>query len=464
MKRAFLLLGLSAIACDVSTEPTPLHVPDVYAFESRFDAEGSSVSYGGQVFRHVLITSVALEMDTIAEEIDAGVVFEAGEVAQRLSFYYDFDVETAGDLRHGIRTEPAPLQGTWAELGGADLVSKTAGNDPQPQHRDWSRGIVGWQDSMSPEAVVRSLIDRADALAVAYSSSEVPLDPNGEAIEVWYVSPEGIDHKQLLQKFLLGAVAYSQGTDDYLDEGLAADNTDAEEDEAYTALEQQWDEGFGYWGGARHYLEFSDAELAGVEGRPEYVGGHHDANGDGKIDLKAEYSFGASINAAKRDLGAAELGVATDYTSQTMQGFVRGRAIIAAADGPLSTTARADLEAARDEAVDGWERALAATAVHYFNDTLQDMNASDDYAFADHAKHWSELKGFLLMLQFNPAAQVSAEVLESIHDRVGMAPVAPGQPGAQDYAAGLVAARGLLVEAYGFDPALAGDDAGEGGW
>lgn len=463
MQRFAWLLAVPVLACDSSAEPTALDIPETYAFESRFEADASSVAYAGQTFRHVLIEAIALEMEAIGEEIDGGAVFEPGVVSARLSFYYDFDPETAGELRHPLSTDPAPLQSLWSDIGGADLVSKTAGNDREPQHRDWDVDLLGWDGTTNPEGVVRELIEACDALAVAYASGQVPLDPSGAAIPKWYVSADGIDHQQLLQKFLLGAVTYSQGTDDYLDEGLTADNAAPEEDAAYTALEHQWDEGFGYWGGARNYLEYTDDEVAGADGRPAFASGYQDHDADGAIDLWSEYNFGASVNAAKRDRGAAAAGVELDYSAQTMQAFLHGRAIIAAADGPLSASQRADLEAQRDLAVDGWERSLAATAVYYFNDTLKDM-ASDDYVFVDHAKHWSELKGFLLTLQFNPRAQVSRETLSTIHDLVGRAPVSPLDPDADAYAQDLVTARGLLADAYGFDATLVGDAAGEGGW
>ncbi|MGH1348853.1 MAG: hypothetical protein ACRBN8_45375 [Nannocystales bacterium] len=77
------------------------------------------------------------------------------------------------------------------------------------------------------------------------------------------------------------------------------------------------------------------------------------------------------------------------------------------------------------------------------------MNAAD-YRFADHANHWSELRGFVLMLQFNPRTQRTSEALSSVHTLVGLAPVVPGQTGAQDHA-NLVSARDLLAGAYGFE-------------
>lgn len=450
------------------TDGDELVVPEAYEFESRFEEGVSSVSYGGQTFRQVLISSMKSEMGLIQTEIDGGAIFGEGDVAARLSFYVDFDGETSGDLPHLIETTPAPMQAVWSDLGsGSNLVDKIAGNDADPQHQDWSSEMIGWDASDNPEDLVRDWIDACDALAVAYTNDGIPLDPNGVQIPNWFVSPDGLDYQQLLQKFLLGAVNYSQGTDDYLDDandnGLNSDNTESDDGDPYTALEHAWDEGFGYWGGSRNYLEYEDGEIATSEGRPEYVDGYNDWDRDGAINLQSEINFAASVNAGKRDVGSAELGAATDYTEQTMQAFLTGRAIITHANGALSDEDMALVVEQRDLAVDGWERALAATAIHYFNDTLQDMLA-EEYNFSDHTKHWGELKGFLLALQFNPRSQVSDEDLLTIHEMVGTAPLFPGAMGSAQYIADLVSARNMLAEAYGFDDALIGDEAGENGW
>ncbi|MCA9707714.1 MAG: DUF4856 domain-containing protein [Myxococcales bacterium] len=457
----------SAAGCDPQTSggSGEVDVPDVYAFESRFDPEASSVSYSGQTFRQVLIASIEAELSKVQDELDAGAVFEAGEVAARLSFYYRFESETGGSLPHLLTTSPPPRQTTWDDIStDKDLQGKIAGNDPEGQHADWSRDLLGWSSAGSPDALVLRWFDEVDALAVAYAA-QLPVDPQGVQYQVFYVSPQGVHYGELMVKFLLGAVNYSQGTDDYLDDdadghGLLSDNTMPEEGEPFTALEHAWDEGFGYWGGARDYLAYTDDELAGEGGRPDYAAGWHDTDGDGTIDLTREINFGASVNAAKRDRGSV---VPTDLSDQTMRAFLHGRAIIAAVDGDLSPEQLAALQQQRDAAVLGWEQSLAATAVHYINDVLQDMAAAD-YDFTGHAGHWSELKGFLLSLQFNPRARLSRDDLTRLHALVGEAPVAPGSAEADAYRADLLSARALLGTAYGFDPANLGDDAGQGGW
>ncbi|MFM9597134.1 hypothetical protein ACKI1O_48190, partial [Streptomyces scabiei] len=92
----------------------------------------------------------------------------------------------------------------------------------------------------------------------------------------------------------------------------------------------QFDEGFGYFGAARNYLEYSDDEIAGKDGRDEFKAGYNDYSSDGQIDLASEYNWGNSTNAAKRDRGAE---VRTDFTAAAMNAFIAGRKLINEAVG-----------------------------------------------------------------------------------------------------------------------------------
>ena len=206
--------------------------------------------------------------------------------------------------------------------------------------------------------------------------------------------------QQMIEKFLRGAVSFSQGADDYLDDdtegkGLLCDNTSADDDAAYTALEHAWDEGFGYFGVSINYASMSDSDIKDI--------GHADANGDGAIDLLTEKVYGHAVNAAKRDIERSPR-----PTTRSRLGMDSTRAAQSSTHGAaLTDDAFAELQTHRDNAADAWERPSPSTVVHYINDTLQDMNrlGADDGSFDDHAKHWSEMKGFALSFQFNPRPQ-----------------------------------------------------------
>jgi len=450
-----------------------------YNFESRFEAGANSVSYSGQTARHVLIVDLKSYIGSLSDSIDGGNFMPAdGDVVEALDFYFRFDSDAYGEESHLVSTDPGALQATYNDIStGKDLVGKLAGNDSSTDHVDWSTGFAGWSDASiaafggdisSPEGLTLAFFESLEENAIGRADGMVRNGPDGEQLPV-YVTDQGQDLNQLIQKFLTVAIAFHQGADDYLDsdvadKGLKADNTQAVEGKPYTALEHAWDEGFGYFGAARDYTSYTDDELAGADGRDGYASGYHDTNGDGAIDLETEYNFGHSVNAAKRDRGS---NAATDMTARAYAAFRDGRALIAAADGALSDAQMIELEGYRDEAVLAWEEAIAATVVHYINDTLQEMEkfGTDDYSFVEHAKVWSELKGFALGFQFNPRSPISDD-FAAFHDLVGDAPVLPdaGVDQIAAYKASLVQARSILQSAYGFDAANMGDDKGEGGW
>ncbi|MCB9548335.1 MAG: DUF4856 domain-containing protein [Myxococcales bacterium] len=462
---AALAICFALAACDADEGSEASASPTRYVF---LDAQGvDTVDTSGQTFRHALIVEMSRWIAGLTATIDSGAFAPGpGDVAAGLDFWFAFDdaigASTPFDL--GI-TDPVRQQSHADLASGKRLVDKLAGNDPEGQHADWSTAFQGWDDPVvqGPEDLVRHWFAELDALAAARAQGEVALDPQGQPIEVVYVSPTGLDYRELLQKFLLGAVAFSQGADDYLDDdlpgkGLLADNTTVAEAGA-TALAHGWDEGFGYFGASRDFGDYTDDELAGAGGRPERAGARFDFDEDGALDLTSEVVWGHALNAAKRDRGSV---VATDFTGDAWAGFLAGRALIHGAGGTLSDEELAALRAHRDQVVGAWEQAIAATVVHYINEVLVDL-AEPATPHAARAKHWSELKGFALSFQFNPRSPLNDEEFGRLHALIGQAPVLPGGDTAA-YADRLREARQLVGTAYGFDAANLGDDAGRGGW
>jgi hypothetical protein len=459
LSRLGLACGVSLSLWGCGPQEPQVQVPETYGFTGRNGA--SSVAYTGQTLRHVLIEDLKAHIGGLTARIEGGTfVPEAGRVKGELDFFYRFDGATSGDVAPKLAPKPAVLQAKYSDLSaGANLTSKIAGNDePNKQHTNWTSGFRGGT-AASPEAQVLAWFQRLDELAVNRANGTIARDPSGAPIAQVYVTPEGQDLRELIQKFLGGAVAFSQGADDYLDEGLASDHSKLVDGRAYTELEHAWDEGFGYFGAQRDFLKHSDETLSATP----YV----DTNGDAKIDLLTEYSYGHSINASKRDLGSAA-SAKTDFSGDAMKAFLHGRALIAAAKGPLTEVEKAALEKQRDIAVLAWEKAIAASAVHYINEVLVDMArfGGAEYKFVDHAKHWSELKGFALSLQFNPRSPLTDAQFETLHAKLGDRPVLPNASPTDiaAYKAGLIEARGLLKTAYGFADANMGDSNGLNGW
>ena len=446
---------------------------DVYEFPSRFDAGRSAVSHTGQTLRHVLIEDLERYVGALTEAVDGGGTppQTQAEVVAALQFFYDFDGATGGAELHGVTTTPAPLQAVYDDISsGKSLREKMAGNDGSTDHADWDGGaFVGWRapdiaahggSLDSPEGLLLAMFNTLGRYVEQRLQAGPAMEPGTTMpIPQVHVTTTGIDLQQLIQKFLLMGVAYSQGADDYLDDdvdgkGLSSPNTQ-EEGEPYTLLGHHFDEGFGYFGAARDYLAYSDEEIAAEGGRSDWQG-HHDSDGDGAIDLAREHNWGASVNAAKRDLGA---GGSTDFTTQAMRSFIDGRALILAAGESLTADELSTLRVHAETAVAAWENAIVATVVHYINDTIADTEAIDAdpaaYVFVDHAKHWSEMKGFALGLQFNPRSKIAGADFAELHGLMGDQPVlataTPMERAA--YVTSLQMARDLIGQRYGFTAA-----------
>lgn len=452
MSRAMTALTCSAVialsACsdtdvDVSDDGA-LSVPDTYEFRSQFRAE-SSVNYRGQICRHTLITALT---NAVRDENEIGKDAYQGDAVP----YFDDTIagtiaEQSTQTTLGTDLPVPESEDTLGKLCGTKhLVQKLAGNDTVTDYKDWNSGFQGVAGENSAEAYARRLIREV---------SEQVAGGNTVDGEPHYVSATGIDYAQMIQKFLLGAVVFAQAADDYLDndvagKGLLAAATQSG-DNPYSTLEHQWDEGFGYFGAARAYLDRTDeVNRSGVV----------DDNNDGFIDVLSEHNFGASTNAAKRDVGA-DPSAPVDLSGEGFTAFATGRAIITAAGvsfNNMTPAQQAQLLTARDAAVSAWERAYAATIVHYINDVLDDMTAranDSTVGLADLAKHFSEMKGFALGLQFNPASPIlradennaDQNKFQRLHELLGDAPALTND---QDYRADLLEARALLGDTYGF--------------
>ena len=431
---------------------------DTYTF-------GDAVSYSGQVARQLLILELTNYIGSgLQADLDNDELTTREEVlAKLMSFYQTNDTDYAevlGQMALTTSTLTAAKQSSLSAVSSSkkDLIGKIAGKDEKGQHKVWAEEFVafGEKGAQSPDELIQHFFAKiADHAEQGFNGVE-RLDAFGDKITKVYLGEDGLDYKQLVQKVLLGAVNFSQGADDYLDndtegKGLRSDHVDFG-DKAYTSLEHQFDEGFGYFGAARDYMEYSDDEIAGKDGREEFKG-KHDTDGDGEIDLLSEFNFGHSVNAAKRDRGTANNTNPTDFTKDAMTAFIKGRELLRNTAGTdLDEAQMTELLGYRDTALIAWEKAIAATAVHYINDVNGDYGKFDtaDFSYADLAKHWSELKGFVISLQFNRHSPLLDADHEKVNTLVGDAPELAAD-NFDAYMAKLVEARDILAAAYEFD-------------
>ncbi len=450
---------------------TTVTVPTRYEFPSRYDSAASSVAYNGQAFRWLLISDLKSYIESLGTKVDTQQWSPAaGEVVSGLNFYFDFNDAAATGVPVALQTTPPLLLTNYEQYPSRpNLKAKLAGIEKVGPHRDWTTQFVGF-GATSPEGLLLRWFDTLEAQTVTRANGTVATDPAGKPLDAPYLTADGLNLSEGVQKLLSSAMAFSQATDKYLDddvagEGLLVENV-RDGDKPYTKLEHYWDEGFGYFGASRDMMDYTLEELANTGGRTEYKGGKHDTDGDGKLDLLKEINFAFVTYAARRDV-ASKADAKTDYARTAMQGFLKGRAIIAAApEGTLSAEAMAQLKAARDEAVGAWEASLAATTVSYLNRLLVEMNkvGTADYTFASHAKYWSEMKLISIALQFNPRSRLTADQFATLQSKLGERPVLTGTAELAAYRAQLLEARALLGSAYGFAAENLGDENGIGGW
>lgn len=435
MKKSYILFGILFITAGllfssckkdddelppVDDEDGEISMPADYEFESRFNSGVSSVGYGGQVVRNMLIQDIK---KLISDAAAAGTP-PANLKTQLLALYEYNDngsstlITTGGfSLKESVYENISTgknLSGKMATINASDTVIGAA--------------AMGYGPTTTADDLVRAWIDSID-----YNINT--LGKTGNAI---YYTSDSLDLVQMIEKVTRSVLAYGLGTRDYLD-GLDSDDNATSGGNPYTEMEHHWDEAFGYFGAARNYLDYTDAELASG---PVY----QDANSDGDIDLASEYNFGFSTNAGKRDAGAV---TATDFTKTLFEAFVAGRTAI------TNQRSFAEIEPYARFAAETWEKVIAATVIHYINDTKADLDAlaaGSGYSASDHYKHWSEMKGFLIGLQFgsNKYQLISTQDLVTLHNLVGAQPeVNPGNVTA--YKAQLDQAAELLRTIYNFD-------------
>ncbi|MCY3737671.1 MAG: DUF4856 domain-containing protein [Gemmatimonadaceae bacterium] len=395
--------------------PGEIEVPSAYVFDSRFSEGESSVAYSGQTVRNLLLQDLKILIDSAGKDGARPI-----SVQEMLDLY---DYDDALDLQSRTTTGDRPaVESRYSAIStGKNLSGKISGDVVIGYGRTADELVRGWFE------VIAANSEDADKLGTPAA----------------YTDENGVDLTQMVNKVLIGAVPYYQATGVYLAGLLDRGNGEPHsEGKAYTSMEHGWDEAFGYFGAARDYSRYTDAKLAGSVG--DYT---FDSNGDGRIDFKSEYNFGLSRNAGKRDRG----GTGVDFSGDIFAAFLEGRTLI------VNQGSEGEIAAQRQAAANGMEKVIAATVVHYINDTLSDMAAlgTDDESRVNLNKHWAEMKGYTVALQYNPFALISQGQLEELHGIMGQAPSydAPGSAGYDETVREYGRAKEVFQAAYGFSDA-----------
>ncbi len=332
----------------------------------------NTVSYSGQIARHVLEQS----LKKLAGKGNGGG--NAADLeAQMLSYFNGSDDDLpiiAPKSKDGFKIKQTSLH----------QISK--GKNISGKFYDGA--MPAWPGNMSGKDVAYNMI------AMAAKSNK------------GFDADTGYDWAQLISKYTMGAMAYNQAVDNYLDEKLSVEkkpnNKPYKDGVHYTGKEHSWDEAFGYWGAAAHQHGFNPNKVYEIAKMKNQ--GVADKNGDGMVDLKSEYVFGPCYYAAAFDRSGTK---STNYTNTMFDAFLDGRRLITAAAGDaLSDSERSQLKAYAATIEENWEKVLAEAVFKYAGSVYKDINKMKDLsgddlnkAYRTYAKHWGELKGFAMAMQ-----------------------------------------------------------------
>ncbi len=378
---------LATVAMGALLAPASLHSAvandDVYAdfpvtVKGYSGDKRNSVSYSGQIARHVL-------HDSLKKLAGKGVGKPDDALKSKLLTYFE-----SGDAGREIVAPAA--KGAFAVLqSSVDEISK----GPNLAGKTYKGTITGMPNGMTGVELVKFWIDKASAADNGVDEAN------------------GYNYPQLISKFIMGAVSYHQAVDNYLDENLEADNKPNDkpykDGAQYTGKEHSWDEAFGYFGAPAHSLTLTPAQVYAIAKQKDDALAAADYNKDGKVDLKTEMTFGPAYYAASFDKSTAGKDNETKYLHSIVQAFLDGRKVITSAKGEkLTDDQRVKLKEHAASIRKNWENVLAEASYKYagsvYNDmeklkTILEANGDTAKVYGDYVKHWGELKGFTLALQ-----------------------------------------------------------------
>lgn len=315
-----LLLG----ACDNSDDPgvdDTLKVPTTYVFER--DGQ-TTVNYEGQTQRLNMLEEMGAYM---AETRSLGTTVDANT------------------LKAMYANENSPFSATYTK----NLKSKTFQAD-----------VAFFESWMERMATHSQLNQNAAPGQAGVLNEEYPQAGSSQSAG-YLVDENGIEHHQIIEKGLMGAVFYYQAMEVYLSQDRMGQlgNDDLSEGQAYTNMEHYFDEAFGYFGVP---VDFPVSQQ-GVRFWGKYCNNRNN-------DQEGRFGF-QGIN------------------EEIMEAFRKGRAAIV----------QKEYEA-RDEAIlkvqNLWERVIGGTAANYLERSLSSDNPP---TYRKH-HYLSEAIAFMLSLKY----------------------------------------------------------------
>lgn len=400
--KVIILGSLTALAtaCGTSTDPN-VYTGYPVTLSGYAGNKNTSVSYTGQIARHVL-------HDSLKSLSGKGSGKDNPKLKSQMLSYYKTKDKNRPIIAPRSKGSFKILQNNVDQVSkGKNLIGKT-----------YKGTISGMPSGMTGPELVEFWIDKA-------SSANKGVDRKN-----------GYNYPQLISKFIMGAVSYNQAVDNYLDEKLGANkkpnNKPYKKGAPYTGKEHSWDEAFGYFGTPAHTMKLTPkqvyeiAKMGKKSKPPQNALKYADYNKDGKVDLKTEMTFGPAYYAAGSDKGGK-----TKYLHTITKAYLDGRKLITDAKGKkLTNTQRASLKSYAKIIASNWQQVLAEATHKYAGSVHSDIKKLEiiveskgnvSKALSKYIKHWGELKGFSLALQ--TGKENLGEIGTNLNRLVGYGPV-----------------------------------------
>jgi len=255
--------------------------------------------------------------------------------------------------------ENNPFANQDLNASGKELEDKTFLADVQ-----WFKDLFIEAENTS-KAYVANPTEAADGVA-----GRIERGTSGKFI---LVNEKGWEYTQFIEKGLMGAVFLHQIYNTYLTDGRignTVENTDLVEGKNYTSMEHHWDEAFGYYGAPTDFPRNDDDKYW------------------------AKYA-GPALNTTPEQL---------DIYAAIKNAFLTGRAAIEAGDMQAKNQQR-------NELYEQLELMVAATSIHYINNSKNDLSANDmGSLFHD----LSEAYNFVMALKYHPQKKISQSDIDAI--------------------------------------------------
>lgn len=412
-----LLLSLGLSGCDDDNlDPDDIGVPSTYSFESRSQLGLSSVNYQESTTRLLLIQElIKLTNSDYLQEF--GQNNDVTKTLELLNRYYltgtktsDTDLASVNvyDEHDPINTEepgPTPLKSFSADTNTTFIQTDFSQLTSEINLKDKVMGIssnlifrsetnaesghfLGWgkiNGDKGPNQLIQLCLNNIANLAT---------DDDTETKTIY----NNIDYSALLNNLLLTSIAYSEATNTLLNKKSFLTSTELTNEESKLAIEKNWDQAFGYFGASR---ELNPDTLA----TPDKT--------ESNLFSDTNYQFSEIAIYLEENSPLNDI----TFASKTFKTFLLGRHLI---QDRLDDKQVTNIETQAQIILSEWEHIIVAQIIRKMREITifaPLIDLSDEFKKA-YSKSWSEMKGLLIGLQYNPYSLLSYDEQIEIHKKI----------------------------------------------